>query len=102
VKTEVEQAITKFERELASKSKSNPKLVYAYVNSKTNIKDSIRALKDKDEKIITDGPQIANILNNYFGSVFCERDLSNILTCENKTNTKCSDPTFEEIIQKKN
>jgi hypothetical protein len=70
-------------------------MVYAYVNSKTKIKDSIRALKDKNEKIITDGSQIANILNNNFGSVFCQED-SNIPICENKANTKCRDPTFEE------
>jgi hypothetical protein len=58
-------------------------------------------LKDKNEKIITDGSQIANILNNSFGSVFCQED-SNIPICENKTNTKCPDPTFEEeIIQTK-
>jgi hypothetical protein len=35
VKNEVKQAIRKFERELALKSKSNQKLVYGYVNSKT-------------------------------------------------------------------
>ena len=95
MKIEVKQAIIKFERELASKSRSNPKMVYAYVNSKTKIKDSLRALKDKNEKIITDGSQIANILNNYLGSVFCQED-SNSPICENKTNTKCPDPTFEE------
>ncbi len=68
------------------------------MNSKTKIKDSIRALKDNDEIIITDGPQLVNILNNSFGSVFCEEDLSSIPTCESKTSIKCPDPIFNESV----
>ena len=61
-----------FERELATAAKKNPKRIYAYINSKTKIKDSIKALKDTNDIITVDASQIANILNNYFASVFCE------------------------------
>jgi hypothetical protein len=98
VKKRVKKAVMAFERELALDAKKNPKRINAYINSKTKIKDTIRALKDTNDIIITGGPQIANILNNYFASVFCEEDLNNIPSCEYISKVKCSDPTFDETI----
>ena len=61
---------------------------------------TIRALKDTNDIITTDAPQIANILNNYFASVFCEEDFNNIPSCEYTSNIKCNDPSFDETLIK--
>ena len=102
VRKRVKEAVKSFEQNLARDAKNNPKRIYAYINSKVKIKESIRALKTNDDKIITDGHDIANCLNNYFASVLCEEDQVSLPTCETKTIVRCNDPIFEEsVIRKK-
>ena len=50
--------------------------MYAYLNSKCVIKDTIKAIKTKDDSITTNGVDIANCLNYYFLSVFLNEDKS--------------------------
>jgi hypothetical protein len=90
------KAITEYERNLAKNSKVNPKRVYAYINSKTKIKDTIRALKKTDGNIATDGQTISNLLNDYFSSVFTKEDLKNVPIFEHITDTQCLSPKFDE------
>jgi hypothetical protein len=47
-------------------------LIYSYINSKREIKDDIRAIKDNSGIITEDKCEIVNILNNQFRSVFVE------------------------------
>ena len=54
---------------LAKNSKQNPNSIYAYMNSKIDVKDHIRALKYKDGSITT-GLWIENIFNVFFSWVF--------------------------------
>ena len=98
VKLRVKEAVKGFERSLANDAKKNPKRIYAYINGKTKIKESIRALRDNDDNIITDGYAIADCLNNYFASVFYAEDIDSLPTCEMKTTTKCIDPVFSEQV----
>ena len=83
VKTMVKTAIKAYEFNLASKAKSNPKLVYSYINSKRTVRDNIRALTDKDGVTKEDGSDIVNILNDQFNSVF-EKDNGRVPNFENK------------------
>ena len=46
VKKKVTEDIKAFKLNLAKNSRNNPKSVYAYLNSKTGIKDTIKALKN--------------------------------------------------------
>ena len=46
VKKKVTEDIKAFKLNLAKNSRNNPKSVYAYLNSKTVIKDTIKALKN--------------------------------------------------------
>ncbi len=55
--------------ERVKNAKQNPKSIYAYMNSKIEVKNHIRALK-KEGSISTDGLEIANILNGFFNLVF--------------------------------
>ena len=82
----------KYGKEIVLDAKMNPKRVNAYINSKTKIKESIRALRESNEEITTDTYQIANTLNNYFASVFCNEDLNDLQIC--------NDPLFNKSIIK--
>jgi len=63
-KLAVRSARLKFEENLVSKCKSEPKMLYNYINSQKSGKDSIRMLKGADGKLTTDMDTIVNILND--------------------------------------
>ncbi len=104
VKKRVRLAVMKFEKEIVLDAKLNPKRIYAYINSKTKIKECIRALRESNEKITTDTTQIANTLNNYFVSVFCNEEIDDLPICEESSeescDVKCVDPLFDKSIIK--
>jgi hypothetical protein len=83
VKTTCRNDLLIYEDRIASNCISNPKVVYKYINDKTIIKDGIRALIDKDNKVITDPELIGDTLNDWFFSVFKKEDCENIPTCTN-------------------
>ena len=58
--------------DLATNSKNNPKLLYAYVNQNKKIRDSIRTLIDDEGLFTTDPNKITECLNNQFFKVFSE------------------------------
>ncbi|RNA04466.1 RNA-directed DNA polymerase from mobile element jockey-like, partial [Brachionus plicatilis] len=73
VKTTVRNAIFKFEASIVRACKLQPKLLYNYINSQKQCRDSVKGLLDLDGTFHTDGVKIANILNVQFGSVFIPR-----------------------------
>ena len=81
VKKDTKKAKKEFEKRLAQNSKSNPKAFYSYLNSKKCNRVSIGPLKVNGKKI-EDDKEMAEVLNNFFGSVFTEEDLSEIPTQE--------------------
>nr|XP_047141284.1 uncharacterized protein LOC124816226 [Hydra vulgaris] len=97
IKKLVKKSIRNFEKNLAPYSKNNPKSVYAYINNKTRIKDSIKAIKLHNGIITTDNQEIVNTLNEFFASVFIQDDSSEEVL-DNNLLTKCSDPDFSISI----
>ena len=67
-----------FEKKLATDNKDNSKSFFAYVRSKQRTRDKVGPLKDKLGKIIVDDQQGADLLNEYFCSVFTKENLENI------------------------
>ena len=63
-----------FEGKIANEAKSNPKIFYAYVRSKTTLKEVVGPLRDKNTgKLVTDYGEMCRTLNDFFTSVFtCE------------------------------
>ena len=59
-----------FEIDIAERSKSDPKILYAYVNRQNTRKERIRLLKDSDENQLTDGIDIVESLNKQYTSQF--------------------------------
>jgi hypothetical protein len=66
------------------------------MNSKTVIKDSIKALKLTDGSITTNGLEKATSLNDYFVSVFTNvdtsNDTSNAQVFQERCNKVCKEP----------
>ena len=76
MKKEVRQAKKKLERKLAKDAKKNSKKFYSYLKKKTSNRVTVGPLKEGEE-LVTDHQQMANILNNFFCSVFTEEDMNN-------------------------
>ncbi|XP_065641192.1 uncharacterized protein LOC136073516 [Hydra vulgaris] len=70
IKTEIFKAKKAHEKEIISKSQNNPKIVYKYNNKQLKIKDRIRSLKDTSGRIIEALPDIVDLLNSQFKSMF--------------------------------
>ena len=75
---------TKLEKEinLARRSKTNPKLIYQYISSKTKTKDTIPNLDKPEGGTTTDDKEKASVLNKFFGSVFTEEGDTQLPECE--------------------
>ena len=55
-----------FEQKLAGKIKNDSKTFYAYVRSKQKVRDKVGPLENNSGNIISDGFQMAEVLNEYF------------------------------------
>ena len=69
IKKESKKATISFEQRLAN-DKKNPKLLYAYVNSRQKVKVHLSALKNNQNTVTNNKQEIASILNDQFSSVF--------------------------------
>ena len=65
-----------FEKMLASNIKSDSKSFYSYVRSKSNSKESVGPLIDSSGNVVSDELQQAQLLNNFFSSVFTVENMN--------------------------
>jgi endonuclease/exonuclease/phosphatase family metal-dependent hydrolase len=72
---EYRKAKRNFERKLAKDIKVNPKSFYAYVRSKTKVRDAVGPLVNSAGIKESDHEEMCNILNDYFGTVFTEESI---------------------------
>ena len=66
------------EDKVAAAAKDNPRAFFAHVNSRKPVKNTIGPLKDRTGNIISSDEGMANMLNEYFASVYTEEDTSEI------------------------
>ena len=76
--TEIRKYKRTFEKKLAGNIKNNSKSFYAYVRSKQKVRDKVGPLENNRGNIISDGFQMAEVLNEYFSSVFTTEDISSL------------------------
>ena len=65
-----------YEKKLCNNIKNDSKSFYAYVRSKQRTKDKVGPLKNGLGEVIVDDEKAANLLNDYFSSVFTVEDCS--------------------------
>ena len=73
--TEIRKSKRTFEKKLAANIKNDSKSFYAYVRSKQKVRDKVGPLENNSGNIISDGFQMAEVLNEYFSSVFTTEDI---------------------------
>ena len=78
VKQIVKQEKRNKELSIARICKHNPKSFYSYINERRIVRDNIGPLKTLDGIVITDNNDMANIMNNYFSSVFTIEQLNDV------------------------
>lgn len=72
------KAQRQLEQTVASNAKNNPKAFWSYVNSKTKTRSGVADLKKEDGTRASTDQEKADILNNFFQSVFTVENDSNI------------------------
>ena len=77
--TEIRKSKRTFEKKLAGNIKNYSKSFYAYVRNKQKVRDKVGPLENNSENIISDGFQMAEVLDEYFSSVFTTEDISSLL-----------------------
>ena len=65
-------------KQLAGNIKNYSKSFYAYIRSKHKVRDKVGPLENNRENIISEGFQMAEVLNEYFSSVFTTEDISSL------------------------
>ena len=75
---DVRRAKRDFEKNLAGDIKLNPKSFWKYVRSKTKIKTGISNLEKDDGTFAPTDVDKAEVLNNFFCSIFTREDVSDI------------------------
>ena len=63
---------------MAGNIKNDTKSFYAYVRSKQKVRDKVGPLENNSRNIISDGFQMAEVLNEYFSSVFTTEDINTL------------------------
>ena len=76
--TEIRKSKRTFEKKLAGNIKNDRKRCYAYVRSKQKVRDKVGPLENNRGNIISDGFLKAEVLNEYFSSVFTTEDISSL------------------------
>lgn len=71
----IKRAKLENEQRVANAAKVNPKVFYAHVNSRKPIKNTIGPLKDSQDNVISSDEGMAELLNEYFASVYTDENL---------------------------
>ena len=77
VKWEVRKAVRQYEKKIAQESKTNPKAFYKYAKSKLKCTSRIPDINFADSTATSDSDK-ADVLNQFFSSVFIQEDLTSI------------------------
>ena len=76
--TEIRKSKRALKKILAGNIKNYSKSFYAYVRSKQKVRNKVGPLENNSENIISAGFQMAEVLNEYFSSVFSTEDISSL------------------------
>lgn len=64
------EKVQEYENKIVKNIKTNPKIFYKYLNSKRKVKESVSALKDKNNRFTESPKDTANLLADFFSSTF--------------------------------
>ena len=76
--TEIRKSKRTFEKKLVGNIKNDSKNFYAYVRSKQKVRGKVGPLENNRGNILSDGFHMAEVVNEYFSSVFTTEDISSL------------------------
>jgi len=90
------------EQEIANSVKENPKAFFSYVNCMTKTREKISDLVMKDQSLTSNDSEKAEILNDFFSSVFTVEDTEYMPDFKQKTEMSIEDVDFniDDIIKR--
>ena len=102
-KNECRKADKEYQKNIARQAKSNPKLFFSYANSKLKVREGIPDLENVNGEKIVSNKEKAELLNNFFCSVFTCEQTESVPTCDDKNfETPLDDVVFtKEAVLKK-
>ncbi len=74
----IRSAKKKFEQKLATEKTNNSRPFYAYLKRKTRNRVTVGPLRDAHGNIVSEDEKMAEVLNQYFSTVFTREDVTNI------------------------
>jgi len=84
-KAETRRAVRDFEREIAKRAKTNPKAFYSFVNSKLRTRSTVGDLRLQNGVEVISKSGKADILNQFFSSVYTQETTDNIPSPQHTT-----------------
>ena len=101
---EVRRAKRLYENKIANNIQTDPTLYYRYARSKMDVKYGIGPLTDEDGNVISDNKDMAQVLNQYFTTVFTDDNMDNIpesrCLCSDENILKDVDVSYEAVLKK--
>lgn len=96
----IKYAVSEYEKKLAKNIKNDSKSFYAYVRSKQKRKDMVGPLRNEAGEMVTKEEEIAEVLNDYFSTVFTEENTQNIPDPEKMFKGEDKDRIIDIVITK--
>lgn len=87
-----------FEESLAYEAKLNPKAFWRYTKTRSTVKSGVSDLQDSEGVMRGDDEDKAEILNDFFCSVFTKENTERVPTVESRCNVELSSITITEDI----
>ena len=81
-KSACRKADIEYQKQIAKDAKVKPKMFYAYTNSRLKVREGISDLIDKDGNKVQSDKGKADLLNDFFCSVFTEERTNDIPNCD--------------------
>ena len=95
----IRQSKRKLELKIAKKIKKDPKAFFKYARSKTSVKESVGPLTKKNGEVIIEDTKIANLLNDYFSSVFTLETVHNMPEIQDILNEQDEELTSLNVVE---
>ena len=101
---EVRRAKRLYENKIANNIQTDPTLYFRYDRSKMDVKCGIGPLTDEDGNVISDNKDMAQVLNQYFTTVFTDENMDNIpesrCLCSDENILKDVNVSYEAVLKK--
>ena len=78
IRSAIRKVKLKFEQGLVQEAKKSPRKFLAYMKQKTLNRQSVGPLWNNEGKVVNDDEEQTNILNEFFSSVFTNKDMNKI------------------------